>query len=324
MRLGERQVDVPRAVFAVLAVAVVGGLVFGAATSAAAFGWYNPGWEGTADLRGLDDDEGAEPTLARNASAYGGAGDGTVAYVVAPTEPYSDRDAARVAGFVERGGTLVVADRDGTGNELLATVGAEARVDGVPVRDERHYYRSPALPEATEVSDHPLTDGVDAVTLNHGTVVEPGNATVLVRTSPFAYRDENRNDRLDDDETMAAHAVVTLEEVGDGRVVVVSDPSAFINVMLERPGNRALAANLVSDHDRAVVDVSHADDVPPLVAALETLRESLGLQLALVLGALGVLGAWRRPWPETAWQRLSDGTTTEGVMGGRRKGPGDE
>jgi len=42
----------------------------------------------------------------------------------------------------------------------------------------------------------------------------------------------------------------------------VSDPSLFINTMLERADNRAFARNLYETHDRVVLDVSHAGSVP--------------------------------------------------------------
>lgn len=64
------------------------------------------------------------------------------------------------------------------------------RIDGRLVRDEHRYYRGPALPVATNLSDAPLTSGVDAFTLNYGTTLRPGNATVLARTSATGFYDQ--------------------------------------------------------------------------------------------------------------------------------------
>ena len=51
MRVGGHDVDVPRAVLVGVALVVGVTLVYGGATSVAAFGAFNPSWEGTADLR---------------------------------------------------------------------------------------------------------------------------------------------------------------------------------------------------------------------------------------------------------------------------------
>jgi len=288
--------DVPRVLLVALVAATLLGVLVAASTSSAAFGLYNPGWEGTSELRTVADEAGTETTVARNVSEYRGAGDGTVAVVLAPDRSYSERDLAAIRGFLARGGTLVVAeDVGGGGNELLGGVGATARVNGTLLRDERHNYRSPAMPVARNVTDNEtLTRGVERLTLNYGSVVEPGdgNTTVLVRSSGFAYLDTNGNGELDDDERLASRPVATVERVGQGRVVVVSDPSVFINTMLERSGNRRFARNLVASEDRLLLDFSHTADLPPLSLALVTVRSAPLLQTAVGFLAVGLVGAW--------------------------------
>ena len=222
---------------------------------------------------------------------------GSVAVVLSPDTAYTANESARVRRFVERGGTLVVAEDFGAnGNALLAAVGADARVDGRIVRDEREYYREPAMPVASNVTNRSAV-GADRLTLNYGTVVRPGDAEVLVRTSEFAYLDANRNERLDDAESLASRPVVTRERVGNGTVVVVSDPSVLINAMLDRPGNRAFARALFDGHDRVLLDYSHAPSLPPLALAVLVLRESALAQVLVGGLVLAGIGAWVR-WPD--------------------------
>ncbi|MFC6993591.1 DUF4350 domain-containing protein [Haladaptatus sp. GCM10025707] len=282
-----RDLDIPRVVLVVLVVLTASAAVVGASTSTASFGVYNPAWDGASDLRGVADDTGTKTTLVRNTSRYVAfAPSETVAFVLSPDDAYTPAQQARLRAFVEGGGTLVVAEDYGMhSNDLLAGLGATARFDGTPVRDERRNYQSPAIPVANNVSAHPLANGSNALVLNHGTVVEANNATVLARTSEFAYLDANRNDALDETESVGTYPVATVEQVGAGQVVAVSDPSAFINAMLDRPGNRAFAEALVSAHDQLLLDYSHADQLPPLAVAVVILRES-----ALVQALVGVLG----------------------------------
>lgn len=288
--------DATRVALVAFALAVGTALVWGGATSATAFGAYNPAWDGGSDLREQADAAGADPQPVRDVRAYDDADpEGTVALVLSPDAPYIDSEAARIGRFVRDGGTLVVAGSfDPHANDLLAAVGADARIDGRQLRDERHHYRSPALPVATNVSDHRLVADVERVTLNHGSVVRPNGATVLVSSSEFGYLDENGNERLDRQERIASYPVATVESVGDGQVIVVSDPSVFVNAMLERPGNRAFARALFADHRIALFDYSKIGGFPPLATAVLTFRGSALLQLVVGIVLVGAVAAWGR------------------------------
>ena len=263
-------------------------LLSAGATTAAPFGAYNPGWDGGAGLRATADSVGADSVIVRNATRIADyPANETVVVVIAPESTYSDDGAKRLSNFVRAGGTLLVTDDvSGPINTLLDALGARARVDGRLIRDERYNYRSPALPVATNVSDHPLTTDVSKLTLNYGTPVQPNGATVLVSTSEYAYIDENRNGNLDETETLRSRPVATVERVGSGRVIVVGDPSVFINAMLERPGNRRFAGNVFAPFEHVVFDHSQTTQLPPMVVALLVIRSSELLQLCI--GGLGL------------------------------------
>lgn len=215
-------------------------------------------------------------------SAYDGTTpDRPITVVRSPTDPDGD-DATAIASFVRAGGTLLVAaDYGDHGNALLATVGADARVNGTPLRDEQHAGPSPAFPRAQTTPNHTYTERVDGLMLNHGSVVEPGNATVIARSSEFSYLDTNRNQQLDESEVLAQRPVVTVETVGEGTVIVVSDPSLFLNAMRERSDNAAFLEAIVENHEHVLLDVSHGVSPPPLVTARVLLQRS---------GVLGFLG----------------------------------
>ncbi|MFH5801237.1 DUF4350 domain-containing protein [Haladaptatus sp. CMAA 1911] len=289
---------VPTLVLSVLIVLVVGGLIVASSTSAASFGAYNGAWDGTSELRDVATGAGAEPQIGHDTAAYSHVTpNDTVAFVLSPEGNYSETDRNRIRQFVQQGGTLLVAGDYGPGtNRLLSALGTDARLDGRPIRDERRQYRSPALPVAGNVSNHSLVTNVSALTLNHGTAVQPNNATVLVRTSGFAYFDVNRNHKLDDNETISSRPVATVEQFGDGRVIVVGDSSAMINTMLERPGNRAFVRNVIGDNQTVLLDYSHTSRLPPLALAVLMIRESSLLQFFVGGGCLMLVFVWaQRP-----------------------------
>ena len=283
-------IDWPRVLLLALAGTLFVSVVFFASTSSAAFDPFHSGWDGTSEFRQqLSDEQGMTVTYPTDTTHYDEVeADGTVAFVIAPDKSYDEADADRVRRFVEAGGTLVVLENfEPAGNQLLADVGATASVDGRLVRDELHHDRAPTMPVVTGVENHTATTGVEQLTLNYGSVVEPGNATVLVRTSEFAYLLESEEAELEDDTELAAYPVATAEAVGDGTVVVVSDPSIVTNVMLERPDNAAFLAGLYAGTEQVLVDRSHTASPPPLTQAVLVFRGSSLLQV--VVGMFGVV-----------------------------------
>jgi len=290
MSVSWRQATSPRALLVVLTVVVVLALLVGGTASATVFGAYNPSWDGASELRATASAVETETVIAENASEYGATTpEETVGFILSPESQYTPADAARVETFVRNGGTLVVAEDFGTAsNPLLASIGADTRVDGRLLRDERFYGESPEMPLIQQVNAHTYTEGVESLTLNRPTAVEPNGSTVLAISSNYTYADANLNGELDDSESLRQFPVATVESVGSGEVVVLGDPSLFINVMIDRSDNRAFVENLLETHETAIIDVSQVDAVPPLIAARLTLEESVPLQL--VVGVILVVG----------------------------------
>jgi hypothetical protein len=289
----------PAVLLVALAIVVGAAVLIAASTSSSAFDPYNPAWDGTDDFREvIETDEDVEGELVRETDRYEEvSANETTAIVMAPEEPYGTEDAARVEQFVADGGTLVVLENFGTdANTLLDDVGAEARTDGRLVLDQRHYERGPAMPVATGITEHTRTAGVDQLSLNHATAVDPDDATVLVETSDYAHLGTSPDDELDEESDLASYPVATTEDVGDGEVVVVGDPSIAINAMYGEPDNAAFLQRQYADDEYVLFDVTHTADVPPLAGAMLTVREWPALQaLVGLLVIAAVAGGARRP-----------------------------
>ena len=294
MKVAGREWTVPQLLLVGLTSILVIGVIISASTTTSAFGIYNSAWNGASGLSHQADIAGAQSDVLLNTSAYTKANpDQTIAFILSPKTRYNRTDQARLRQFVKKGGTIVVADDFGShGNEVLHATGAAARFNGQIVRDEHSYYHSPALPNATNVSNKPQTANVNSLTLNHGTVIEPHNATPLIQTSQFAYLDTNQNGQLDNNESMGSMPVVTVETVGHGHVIAVSDPSIFINAMLKQPGNEQFVQNLIGTHNKVLLDYSHAGSQPPLAVALLLLRQKPLAQLLFGIAGLSFLVSW--------------------------------
>lgn len=309
-----RRPPLPRLLLYALTATLLCAVVIAASTSGAAFGAYNPAWDGTAEVRDIAATH-SETTVTLDETPYTTVQPTqTLAVVLAPTTPSDTANTATTRRFVENGGTLLVADNFGpttdtapAGNRLLAGVGASARFDGAVLRDEQNYYRSPALPVAQPVREHPYTTGVTDMTLNYGTAVIANDAEPLVRTSDVAYLDRDRSGNLSGTEELSGYPVVTVESVGDGQVIAVGDPSIFINAMLDREGNTAFVTALAQAHERVIFDYSRSSGQPPVAVALLVFQTTPLLQ-ALV-GAFGVGLGWGvlvRPAGVTRiWNRVS-------------------
>lgn len=264
-------------------------LLLTASSSTAAFSVFNPSWDGASGVQSVATDEDIETQVALSTTTYRDVNPNeTVAVVIGPQDTYTPTELESIRAFVDAGGTLIVADDFGSGNQLLSGIGAAARLDERLLRDPQNYEVTTAMPFATVVATDSAVSQAETIQLNHGTVVEPANGTVLARSSEFSYLDRDRDGEIDDDEPLEAHPVVVREDYGAGQIVTVSDGSLFINAMLERSDNEAFTRGLLADASLVVLDTTHTSASPPLQAALLTLRANTILQALVVLLVGGV------------------------------------
>lgn len=250
---------------------------------------YNSDWNGVSKMRSTLESSGTQTYILLDDNSYRDVpANGTAVLILSPKAQYSAEDARNIGSYVRRGGTVIVAADFGIqANQLLEQLDLQSRFDGRLLRDEQYDYRSSAVLVAENVSDRTIPVG--QVTFNHGTAIDPNGATVLVSASGFSFLDTNRNGVADPSEPIGSHPVVTREQLGEGTVIMIGDPSIFINSMLERSGNRVFVKTFLTRYDRLVFDYSHTDGLPPQTVVLLTVRGSESVQSVLGVAALLVV-----------------------------------
>lgn len=182
---------------------------------------YSEAWNGLATFKGLA--EGAGFTVdVRTQLEWGQLTAGDILFVV---YPLAKVEPGKLSAFIQAGGHAVIADDFGESRDALAALGL-LRAEVITPRASRYQDGRVWAPIATPRSAHELVRDIDEVVTNHpAALTQTEGATTVIG--------------FDDG------AVVVAGERGTGRFVVVSDPSIFINRMLQFPGNVQLATNIL-------------------------------------------------------------------------------
>jgi len=220
---------------AALAWAVV---VFPARAAAArAFAYNDPGWEGTSELLSI-----ARRTLGHarvrlvSELDYHALSGADRLLILAPGR---ELDVDSLTAFLEAGGRLALLDDFGHGETVFSHFSVTRRSGLLFPRESlgQNPNLAVARPSGSsappEASLHPLLLGVDRVVLNHPTVLVHTGLTPILEIP--SERGPNP--------AVAITAVVGGEK--RGRILMMSDPSSVINLMLRYPGNRAFAEGIV-------------------------------------------------------------------------------
>ncbi len=215
---------------------------------------------------------------------------------------YTENELDMIAEFVGNGGVLILADDYGNGNNVAEKLGIEARFSGSELLDPLFCYKNPWLPKVTEFSDELREAGIESVALNHATALtDVKSAQVLAWSSASSFLDANGNGALDEGETRGPLPIAAELSANGGTVILITDPSIFINSMMGKDDNRAFLTYLTSDpgsHRETVMDVSrlpksHLDGGKAGVDQART-RLSHPYSVMAVLGVVIMLVL--RPW----------------------------
>jgi hypothetical protein len=227
------------------------------------------------------------------------------ALLLVPYEPFSDSELSQLKNYVLNGGTLVILDDYGFGNQVLSVIGLKMRFTGVPMLDPLYNYKDKWIPKVTDFSNSSIGKNVSSIVLNHATCLNnTSDSTVVAYSSTFSFLDVNGDGSWSNNEPNGPFPVIAYDPVGQGIVVAISDPSLMINGMIVLDNNLQLVNNVVSIQNsdpKIFVDQSHLPKEPldnaktNIAAVYGAVSSTVGtLSLIAVILVLSLNSMWRK------------------------------
>lgn len=213
-------------------------------------------------------------------------------------------DIENIQAFVQNGGSLFLSADFGNANALLDGLGLGdmVRFNQLLLVDEVSNGGAAPLPQISVLSSSNVTAGVHEIYFNYGTTLDvsrtsyPPNTQVLITSGPSSYLTGTLEQSAS--ANTGERPVLMSFDYGKGTVMLLSDPSTFINAMLDKGDNTKLFANIIADLTNGdatapiIFDESHMAHQPALGPVSSALTSSDAAKYAFVLGAAGffVLG----------------------------------
>ena len=277
------------------------------------FSVYNGQWNGDSDLRTLVQNDHPSSVMFGEKDLSGKNSGALLLINPNANVGFSQDDISSIRSFVTAGGSLLIANDFGNANQLLdgLGIGSVVRFNGSLLYDDYNNWAGAALPSISTFSNSSLTSGITALSFNYATgldvgtfngttvgspAVSIGNVTVLAKSSPASYLGGSSG-APPDNGTRGEKPVLASLTYGDGKIILLSDPSVFINGMVGRGDNEQLFKNVVANltngdpQTPVFFDESHRAQKPLLTVTYLRINSDETLQYVAVLAALGTFAA---------------------------------
>lgn len=225
--------------------------------------------------------------------------------IVIPYMQFTETELDKLSHYVSGGGTLIVLDDYGYGNQIFNRLGLNMRFTGKPLLDPLFDYKNKGLPRITDFTPTPITNNMISIVLNHAsTISNVSDNAIMAWSSRFSFLDLNDDSTWETDEPTGPLPVAAYAKAGEGHVVAVSDPSFLINSMINMDDNLKFikkVTEIQSSSPTIFLDQSHLpktslDDAKQTIAtAYNSASSPLGtLSLITVILALALTPVWRK------------------------------
>ena len=256
---------------------------------------YNPSWNGTSAFFDLvETHHGIELHSATQLEGR----EGSMLLIIAPRGDLTPDERTLYRKFLSAGNTLLIADDSGGGNGILSSLGSSLRVSPGNVSSADREYDDPSSVNAYPTGENPLVKGVPVICLNRPATVQGG--VPVLETSILTWVDRNGNGRLDGGEALSRSTMMAYEDLGNGTIYVLADPSIFINGMLDPAvceGNRGFVDRILTAAPGGViVDQEHGmtGSEDGAIGPVNLMKGTTLIRAAaLLLIALGVIAMYR-------------------------------
>lgn len=242
----------------------------------------NPFWNGLTTFTA-----GFEASTIKSLDDLPSTPEGT-ALILIPYSRLTGRELERLRSYVSAGGTLIVLDDYGFGNQVLSYLGLKVRFAGSPLLDPLFNYKNKWLPKVTGFPQVSLTGGVESLVLNHATALRNASEPeVLAWSSRFSFLDLDGDSAWDPGEPTGPLPVAAYTRVGGGCVVAVADPSIIINGMISLGDNMAFMKSVLGLRGgrlKLLIDQSHLP-----AGRLEEAKEAVSRAYAAASSPMGTL-----------------------------------
>jgi len=264
--------------------------------SSAEFSMLNPDWNGCSEFARMLSERGKiVPMIYPFNSAGVGRLHGTV-LIIGPDVGYSTMEVDELRTFLENGGTLLLADDFGTGNDLLEKLGMKARFSKIPVKDI-FYSKRMEFPVVVRIEDPELAIGVERLVLNIPSAIMGLEGEAFSSRVSVVGR------------SMKSYPVLAEVGYGRGRIVLLSDPGILINDMQDE--NRRFVENLVQSLPPPYYyDEAHHSDFNPYSLATVYIHRELDrgkafqvFMVVFVIALLAETGVVRRVVGRFPWHK---------------------
>ncbi|MFC2060600.1 DUF4350 domain-containing protein, partial [Chloroflexota bacterium] len=206
--------------------------------------------------------------------------------ILIPYLDFTQVELEELNSFVTRGGTLVLADDYGFGNQILEYMGLKVQFSGYVLLDPLFSYKNKWLPRISNITASPITSNIKSLIFNHATCLRGVESDdTLARSSSFSFLDLNDNQLWDNDEPTGPLPVISRHNLGSGHIVLISDPSLFINSMETIESNYNFIQNIAAiTTSQLLIDQSH---LPP--SNLHQTKNILTYAHSLLITPVGTL-----------------------------------
>ncbi|MDY6833569.1 MAG: DUF4350 domain-containing protein [Chloroflexota bacterium] len=223
--------------------------------------------------------------------------------IMIPYTPFADPELQALDNWLSAGGTLILMDDYGYGNQLLEYLDVSPRFTNIPLLDPIINNINPSFPTISHFTSYNAPGDNGSIVLNHACSLDGVNDEyVIAESSRFSFLDQNNNSVWDEGEPHGPFTVAGSMVYESGRLVLLSDPSILI--MLDIVDNKDFLETMIipSDENYEIfIDESHlprstlenTQEIMNIVRAnLMTPHGTIILLLGII--ALVLLPTWRK------------------------------